>query len=164
MVVFLYFFVIVLANLLVATFGPWFSIINAFFLIGLDLVLRDHLHDSWQGKGFLPRMLGLIIGAGIVSYILNPASGQIAIASAIAFSVAGLVNMMVYHFLIKKEFLYRVNLSNIPASLTDSILFPTIAFGVFMPEIVAAQFAAKFLGGFIWSFVIMMIFKKNKIA
>ncbi|MDV7393141.1 hypothetical protein RZS08_17340, partial [Arthrospira platensis SPKY1] len=81
MVVFIYFAAIVAANLLIAAFGPWFSIINSFVLIGLDLVLRDHLHDSWQGKGFMPRMLGLIVGAGAVSYLLNPASGQIALAS-----------------------------------------------------------------------------------
>lgn len=32
------------ANLLVASFGPWVSPINSFFLIGLDLALRDFLH------------------------------------------------------------------------------------------------------------------------
>ena len=36
---------IMLANLLVAKFGPWFSLINSFFLIGLDLSLRDSLHE-----------------------------------------------------------------------------------------------------------------------
>lgn len=164
MVVFIYFAAIVAANLLIAAFGPWFSIINSFVLIGLDLVLRDHLHDSWQGKGFLPRMLGLIVGAGAVSYLLNPASGQIALASAIAFSAAGLINMVVYQLLIKKRYLQRVNASNAPAAATDSILFPTIAFGVVMPEIIAAQFAAKFLGGFAWSIVIMKLLGKEQSA
>ena len=164
MVVFIYFAAIVAANLLIAAFGPWFSIINSFVLIGLDLVLRDHLHDSWQGKGFLPRMLGLIVGAGAVSYLLNPASGQIALASAIAFSAAGLINMVVYQLLIKKRYLQRVNASNAPAAATDSILFPTIAFGVVMPEIIAAQFAAKFLGGFVWSIVIMKLLGKEQSA
>ena len=48
------------ANLLVATFGPSVTAINAFFLIGLDLTLRDWLHvrlKTWQ-------MGGLIIGTG----------------------------------------------------------------------------------------------------
>jgi queuosine precursor transporter len=33
-----------LANLSIATWGPWVSPINAFVLIGLDLALRDWLH------------------------------------------------------------------------------------------------------------------------
>jgi hypothetical protein len=33
-------------------------------------------------------------------------------------------------------------------------LFPTIAFGVLMPEIIALQFAAKVVGGVVWSFII----------
>ena len=39
------------ANLLVATFGPSVTAINAFLLIGLDLTLRDWLHfrlKTWQ--------------------------------------------------------------------------------------------------------------------
>jgi hypothetical protein len=34
------------------------------------------------------------------------------------------------------------------------LLFPTIAFGVLMPEIVALQFVAKVSGGAIWSYVL----------
>ena len=33
----------------------------------------------------------------------------------------------------------------------NSIVFPTLAFGGFMPVIVLGQFAAKVLGGFLWS-------------
>ena len=42
--VFVYAAAMILANLSVATFGPWVSLINAFLLIGLDLALRDWLH------------------------------------------------------------------------------------------------------------------------
>jgi hypothetical protein len=38
------------------------------------------------------------------------------------------------------------------------VVFPTIAFGGLMPEIVALQFVAKIGGGFIWSKILE---KKN---
>ena len=43
----LYLAAIVAANLLVATYGPAVAVLNAFWLIGLDLSLRDRLHDRW---------------------------------------------------------------------------------------------------------------------
>jgi hypothetical protein len=46
----LYIAAITAANLLVAEFGPVISPLNAFFLIGLDLSLRDRLHDLWAGR------------------------------------------------------------------------------------------------------------------
>ena len=40
---------IVLANFMILWFGPAVSVVNAFLLIGLDLSLRDRLHDAWGG-------------------------------------------------------------------------------------------------------------------
>lgn len=85
----LYIGAIVAANLSVATFGPWASPLNSFLFIGLDLSLRDRLHDRWLGKGLWWRMLGLIGSAGAISYALNPAAGKIAAASVAAFCAAG---------------------------------------------------------------------------
>ena len=47
----------------------------------------------------------------------------------------------------------RANVSNFFAAGADSLLFPTIAFGAFMPLIVLAQWTAKVLGGLVWSWV-----------
>ena len=146
-----YFSAIVFANLSVAHFGSWFSPINSFLFIGLDLALRDRLHDDWQGRGLWPRMGLLIVGAGLVSYLLNPAAAHIAIASVVAFCAAGAVDAVVYHWLRNRPYLQRSNGSNVGGALADSILFPAIAFGAFLPHIVALQFAAKVGGGFIWS-------------
>ena len=140
-----------LANLLVATFGPSISPVNAFFLIGLDLTLRDWLHvrlKTWQ-------MGCLIVGTGSLTYFLNPAAGMIAVASAASFLVAAIVDWLVFANT-KGSWLKRVNLSNTAGAAVDSVLFPTIAFGVLMPEIVALQFIAKVFGGSIWS----LFFKK----
>jgi len=138
-----------LANLLVATFGPAISPINAFFLIGLDLTLRDWLHvrlKTWQ-------MGCLIVGTGGLTYLLNPASGMIAVASAVSFLVASVVDWAVF---VKAtgSWIKRANVSNTAGAAVDSLLFPTIAFGILMPEIIALQFIAKVSGGAVWSFLL----------
>jgi len=137
------------ANLLVATFGPSVTAINAFFLIGLDLTLRDWLHfrlKTWQ-------MGGLIVGTGLITYALNPASGMIALASAVSFLAASIVDWAIF---VKTtgSWIKRANVSNTASAAVDSLLFPTIAFGALMPEIVALQFVAKVSGGAVWSYVL----------
>tara|TARA_R110000868_G_scaffold92423_1_gene256510 strand:- start:291 stop:767 length:477 start_codon:yes stop_codon:yes gene_type:complete len=138
-----------LANLSVATFGPAISPINAFFLIGLDLALRDWLHVRlrvWQ-------MGALIAATGALTYVLNPAAGQIAIASACAFTAAALVDWGTFARL-RGSWMFRANGSNVAGAAVDSLLFPTIAFGALMPHIVAMQFVAKVAGGAVWAWII----------
>lgn len=145
---------IVLANLLVAAIGPWFSVINSFVLIGLDLSLRDKLHESWSNNKLTQKMLALILAAGAISYALNPASGQIAIASVVAFCLSMAVDSAVFQRLKDKAWWLKSNTSNIAGAAVDSLLFPTIAFGALMPHIVAMQFASKIAGGFAWSLLL----------
>lgn len=145
---------IVAANLLVAWQGPWFSPVIAFFLIGLDLSLRDRMHEAWQGKQFWPRILGMIVGASAISYLLNPAAGQIGIASVAAFGGAALVDTLIYQYFIKRGWIFKANASNAGGAMADSLLFPTIAFGSLMPGIILMQFVAKVAGGFVWSLII----------
>lgn len=136
------------ANLSVATFGPWVSPINAFILIGLDLALRDWLHVRlriWQ-------MGALIASTGVLTYLLNPAAGQIAVASSVAFTAAALVDWTTFAKL-RGTWLVRANGSNVAGAAVDSLVFPTLAFGALMPQIVLAQFAAKVAGGAIWAYI-----------
>ena len=139
----------IIANLSVATFGPSITPINAFVLIGLDLALRDWLHvrlKVWQ--------MGLLIAAtGALTFILNPAAGQIAIASACAFTAAALVDWSAFAKL-RGSWLFRANGSNVAGAAVDSLLFPTIAFGALMPHIVAMQFVAKVAGGAVWAWLL----------
>lgn len=137
-----------LANLSVAAFGPAISPINALLFIGLDLALRDWLHVRvrlWQ-------MAALIASSGALTYLLNPASGKIAIASACAFTLAALVDW-VFFAKMKGSWFSRANKSNVAGAAVDSVVFPTIAFGGLMPGIVLLQFAAKIAGGFIWAYL-----------
>ncbi|MCL4868808.1 MAG: VUT family protein [Anaerolineae bacterium] len=151
--VILYLVAIVLANLTVAAFGPSMVIVNAFLFIGLDLTARDHLHDAWRGNKLLPKMTALIAAGSILSWLLNRDAGQIALASFIAFAAAATVDALVYHLLGKYPRWLRINGSNVPSALVDSLVFPTLAFGTFLPLIVLGQFIAKVLGGFAWSLV-----------
>ena len=145
------------ANLIVAWLGPWVSPINAFVLIGLDLSLRDYLHDKWRNE--LWRMGLLIAGAGVLSYLLNPAAGRIAIASTVAFTVASTFDALVYHGLIDRKWLVRSNGSNVVGAAADSIAFPLIAFGLFpgVAAIIGLQFVAKVSGGAVWSLALSKV-------
>jgi hypothetical protein len=154
LIVGLYLVAIVAANLLVVWFGPGVTIVNAFLFIGLDLTARDRLHDAWRGNGLVWKMGALIVSGGVISYLLNRDAGRIAVASTVAFAAAALVDAGVYHLLRRHPFLVRANGSNIPGAAVDSIVFPTLAFGGFLPWVTLGQFAAKVAGGFVWSLIL----------
>ena len=160
----MYLFAIVIANLTVLYFGPSWSIVNAFLFIGLDLTARDRLHDAWRGQRLWPKMAALIATGSALSWLLNRDAAQIAIASFIAFASAGVVDAIVYHVLGGYPRWLRINGSNVPAAAVDSLVFPTIAFGGFLPLITLGQFAAKVAGGFFWSLVIHQMDKRKQYA
>lgn len=145
----LYISAMLAANLIVAKLGPWASPILAFFLIGFDLSMRDWLHIRLRAL----QMIGLIGVAGALTYVLNPAAGMIAVASAVAFTSAALVDWATFAIL-RGSWLYRANGSNVAGATVDSLIFPTLAFGALMPHIVALQFVAKVAGGAIWAWML----------
>lgn len=138
----------VVANTLVWWLGPWFSPINSFFLIGLDLTLRDVMQERLTRL----QLAGVIVAGGIITWLVNPAAAHIAIASATAFILSALADWAAYSALRDRPWMVRANGSNVVGAAVDSIIFPTLAFGAFMPTIIALQFAAKVGGGAIWSF------------
>lgn len=149
----------VLSNLSVSYFGPVSTPINAFLLIAFDLVSRDTLHERWHHKHLKLKML-LLIGTGaMLSYIVNRGGGQIAIASFVSFFLTGIADTLVYHLLRNQPKLIKVNGSNLVSAAVDSIAFPTLAFGSFIPWVILGQFVAKVLGGYIWS---LILFRGNK--
>lgn len=148
-----YLLAIVMANASVAYFGPASLPFNAFLFIGFDLVARDYLHDSWRVH-LAPKMIALILSGSLLSYVVVPGGGQIAIASGVAFMCAGIADAFIYHIFRRRQFMLRSNASNLAGSAVDSLIFPTIAFGSLMPEIVILQFAAKVFGGFVWSLIL----------
>jgi hypothetical protein len=176
MSVLIYLLAIVAANLSIVLLGPAWAPINAFLFIGLDFTLRDKLHDRWatavehhwseenaysrfSGAWIAPApvfvKMGLLVAAGgLISYALNADAGQIAVASSVAFAIAASLDAVVYHLLRKKDWYTRANGSNVAGSAADSILFPTLAFGSFMPLVILAQFVAKVFGGALWALLL----------
>ena len=146
----IYVLAICAANFSVHVFGPLVTPLNAFMFIGLDFVIRDKLHERIG----IMRMFCLISIAGVISFAVNPATDMIAIASVAAFALAATADATVYQALIKKPWLVKSNGSNIAASAVDSVVFPLIAFGAFLPWVVAGQFIAKVFGGAIWSWLL----------
>lgn len=151
----LYLAAIVLANLTVAAFGPGVSIVNAFLLIGFDLTARDALHERWHNRGLWWKMLLLVASGSLLSYGLNRNAGPIALASFVAFAAAGLVDLIVYQILRRRVGMFgRMNGSNVFSAAVDSIVFPTLAFGGFLPLITLGQWLAKVGGGVLWAWVL----------
>lgn len=159
----LYLAAIVAANLSVAHFGPEAAIYNAFLFIGLTLVTRDRLHDSFGKHRFL-KMLGLILAGAALTYAINPAGSKIAIASAAAFLAAELVDYLIYHVFEDRDWLTRSNASNIPSAMVDSIVFPTIAFGAFSATITFSMFAAKVAGGVLFSLLLVRRARRGAVS
>ena len=151
---FIYLAAIVGANLIVTEFGPGASVITAFLLIGLVITTRDRLHEAWSGNGLRWKMAALIATGGLLSYLVNADAGRIALASFVAFAVSETADAIVYHRLRDRGWYIKVNGSNVGSAALDSILFPTLAFGLFLPWVILGQFVAKVFGGAIWSWIL----------
>lgn len=143
---------IVAANLSAEHWGPQASIYNAFAFIGLDLTLRDRLHDALGGRRLA---LAAVVAAGaLVSWLVNRDAGDVAVASCVAFAAAFTIDAVVYELLHRRPWLERANASNVPAAAADSLIFPTLAFGGLVWFVTFAQFCAKVAGGLVWSLVL----------
>lgn len=150
----LYLSAIVIANLSVAYYGPSVAIINAFLFIGLDLTTRDKLHEAWKGPK-LPVLMGILIVTGsLLSWLLNADAGPIALASFVAFASSQIVDAVIYQALRHSPKWQQINGSNVVSAGVDSLVFPYLAFGGWMPMIVVGQFVAKVFGGAVWSVVL----------
>lgn len=147
----LYLSAIVAANLLVVAYGPEVAIVNAFVFIGfLDLTTRDELHQRWHGRGLAWKMVALIGVGSVLSWWLNRDAGQVALASFVAFGLAGVADTVTYAILRDRIYLVRINGSNIVSAVIDSVVFGLVAFwpGVLV-GIIIGQVIAKIAGGFV---------------
>lgn len=100
--------------------------------------------------------MGLLIAAGsVLSWVLNRQAGRIALASFLAFAVSTAVDTFIYA-LVKAEKWRKVGWSNLGGAITDSLIFPAVAFGWPPdPAIVYGQAAAKLAGGLFWSLILI---------
>lgn len=157
----LYLGAVVIANLSVLVYGPSIVILNAFLFIGLDFVVRDYLHDKWKDRLLWPRMGLLVIMGSFLSFLINSEARNIAFASFTAFCLSGLTDTVVYQLLQRHNKMTRINVSNLFSAFVDSLVFPFLAFGAFLPFIILGQWFAKVLGGFVWSVLIQFIHRNR---
>lgn len=162
----IYILVIIASNQIINWLGPDYTPHVAFFLIPIDFILRDGLQDLLykeknNNREVWLHLLGLIIIGGLISYLMNSTVRNIALASAVAFIVSSIIDSIVYSLLLKRSKLIRINISNFFSLISDSILFPTIAFGGLFPLLVFKQSFAKIFGSIIWTLLLLPIINKK---
>lgn len=158
--IFLYLFTIVLANLIAYILGQKGLIITAFFLVPFDFIIRSYFHETWKGVKLLKNLISLITLGGLISFIINFNMIKIAVASTAAFIIANIIASFFYQYFIKYKYFIKVNGSDIIAIIVDSFIFQYIAFYNISIFIMSLQILIKMLGGFFWYWI---IFKKYKL-
>lgn len=153
-----YLFAAVAANLVVNHFGPAALPFTAFCLIPFDHVSRDFLQDKWIKKGKM-KMALLVFTGSALTLLVNISAWRIAVASSTAFVISNFVDYLVYAWLQQKHRLIKINVANIFSSITDSIIFPLVAFGSVSAGIAVSQSLSKIGGGFFWAAVFVGILK-----
>lgn len=131
---------------------------TALLLIPFDLAARDILHESWSGKNLKRNMALLILVAAILTFVVNSGAKEIALASCLAFAVSATVDTLVYHWLKAKPAYIKMNLSNISGAVTDSLIFPLVAFSAINFSLSGAQASLKIAGGFFWSYILVTLY------
>jgi uncharacterized PurR-regulated membrane protein YhhQ (DUF165 family) len=143
----------VAANVIIAWGGPRWLAVTAFFFVPFELVARDLLHELWAGPELARRMGALVLGGSVLTCLVSVGSWRVAAASFAAFAAAGLVDTVIYQRAAGRPRSERINLSNAAAAVTDSVVFPLVAFGSTSLFTSSTQAGAKFVGGFLWGLV-----------
>lgn len=153
---------IVVANLIVARWGQPALVVTATLLIPFDLVVRDVLQWNWKlaRLAVAPRIFAVVAAGSVVTWLVSPSSGRVALASVTAFAFAGLADAVTFA-LLRFNRLLRINASNVVGATIDSTLFPTIAFGHLVVGLSVAQAVLKLAGGAFWSVVLLRTMRRT---
>jgi uncharacterized PurR-regulated membrane protein YhhQ (DUF165 family) len=156
----LYLIAFVLANFIILWFGPQGLIFTSLFLIPFDFVIRCMFHEQWKGKELILKLGSLVIGASVITYLINKNSLNIALGSSFGFIAAQIFAGIFYQAFIKESYFIKVNGSDFIGIIVDSIVFQIVAFNFIDIKVSAGQIILKVLGGLFWYWV---IFKKLKL-
>lgn len=132
--------------------APGLDAPSGVLLIGIGLVLRDLVH---RRLGVTGALTAIAFGAILSVYNSPPA---LVIASTMAFLMAELCDLGVYHPLQKNHFVWAVVLSGVVGVFVDSMIFLQIAFG--SQKYLAGQIVGK-LWMIIIAIPIMVWFRKR---
>ncbi len=150
-----YIFSIVMANFLVS----WFGLVTIFGLtfpagavaIGLTFSCRDFVQRHFGHAKCWYFMIASLVLTSIMGAMLSHLPiplWKVAAASGVAFIVSEAIDWLVF-YLMKKDIVWRICVSNLLSTPIDSILFVGIAFGSwsFLAPPVYGQAIVKYLSG-----------------
>lgn len=150
----------VAANYAVWLWGQPALVFTASLLVPIDLITRDLMHERF-GKYWHVGIASVVIAGSVITWLANPASGTVALASATAFASAGAVNTAIFAALAGTTRHWRMITSNAFAAIADSIVFPLVAFGMLDPRLSAAQALLKAASGAI---AVWILFRALKLS
>ncbi|WP_215268855.1 hypothetical protein [Escherichia coli] len=135
---FVYVAVFVIINLIVNHCGPWVIPITTVAAVCVNMMIRDFLlYDS--GLKWSATTCAI---AGAITVLINYDAGMVAIASFVAVVSGAFISGGVYRIL-PGDFDSKRWPANIASAIGDALIFPTLSFMAFMPEISAMQFISK---------------------
>lgn len=117
---------IVLANWLTSTYGQvpaglGLAVTAGTYAAGLALAFRDLLHEA----GGVRWVLAVVAAGCGLSFVVG--DGRVALASAVAFGLAELVDLAVYAPLRRRRWRTAVAASNAAGAVVDTLVFLTVA-------------------------------------
>lgn len=148
-----------LSNLIVQHLGAQGLIITALLLIPFDFVMRCVFHEQWSGIGLIIKLGALTVAAGFITYLINKESINVVMGSIAGYTGAQITAGIAYQILINKSYLAKVNLSDVVAIVSDSILFQLVAFSEIDQKITLSQILLKIIGGLFWYYIIFRVIK-----
>lgn len=133
---------VVLANVVTSFYGLipagfGLQVTAGTYLAGLALAFRDLLHDT----GGVRWVLAAVAAGCVLSFLLG--DGRIAVASAVAFLLAELVDMAVYAPLRRRHWRTAVAASGAVGAVVDTLVFLTIAGFPITAGLVGGQLLVK---------------------
>ena len=143
-----------IVNLIVYYCGAWVIPITTSVCVAANMMLRDRV---FCGKGL--KFSAAAAAAGLCTFAINHGALTVAIASFTAVVVGAFVAGWAFKLLKNKVAIEKARpIANTCSAVTDSILYPTIAFMAFLPFVSVEMFASKFLSVLFYTFIINKFF------
>lgn len=151
---------ILVANILSAHFGLvpvglGLAVSAGTYAAGFALLSRDFVHAFLGARGVL---IGMMVGLVLSWFLATP---KLALASAVAFIVAEVVDMVVYLWFRPRGFARAALISNCLSSPADTVLFLWIAGFPLVLESIGGQLIGKVFWATIVPLAIYVAFRAN---
>ena len=144
-----------IVNLIVYYCGAWVIPITTSVCVAANMMLRDRV---FCGKG-LKFSAAIAAAAGLCTFAINHGALTVAIASFTAVVVGAFVAGGAFKLLKNKVAIEKARpIANTCSAVTDSLIYPTIAFMTFLPLVSVEMFASKFLSVLFYTYIINKFF------